>query len=735
MKLSFDLSIEVSERYDFNKQSLETIEKNPWVKNQWPLVYFIQNESRKVAYVGESTNFSSRIKDHLANQKKSVFNQISIIGSDKFNKSATLDIESKLIQYISSEGTYELQNGNYGLINHNYYQQDLYKNLFIEIWEKLVEKEIVSKSLEEIENSELFKYSPYKSLNEDQYNSVLEIIEGLTTKDSNKIFIKGSAGTGKTILATYLIKLLCSDVSDLYLEDDFSENEIQEINLIKSFKDKYPDAEIGLVVAMSSLRKTLQNVFRKIPGLKASMIISPSDTFKKRYDLLIVDEAHRLRQYKNIGWMGVFRKNNQKLGFDDTGNELDWIIANSKNQIFFYDSAQSVKPSDIDPKHFDKLLSTNDTIKIELKSQMRVKGGIDYITFVDDLLNLKREKKSFYAPDKYDLLVFDSLKDLYDQLTIKEETYGLCRLIAGYSWPWLSDPKRKQPTLDAIDIKIDGLKLQWNKTDKDWINSPNSFEEVGCIHTTQGYDLNYTGVIFGEEIKFNKTTNEIEIDENKYFDKNGKRGIDDIEDLKSYIINIYKTIMYRGIRGTFIYACNENLREYFKEHISTYKPESKLRILPFNDVKQFVNAVPLVDISVAAGNFSDLQIHSDSDWVELPINIMAKKDYFVCKVIGESMNKKIPNGSLCLFKKDPGGSREGKIVLVEHYNIQDSDFGAGYTVKSYHSEKNLSEDNWVHKKIVLKPLSFDPGFEDITLDGDEINELKVVGEFITVLDI
>jgi uncharacterized protein len=734
MNLPFDLSIEVSERYDFNKQTLETIGKNPWVKNQWPLVYFIQNESRKVAYVGESTNFSSRIKNHLANPKKSIFNQISIIGSDKFNKSATLDIESKLIQYISSEGTYELQNGNYGLINHNYYQQDLYKNLFVEIWEKLVEKEIVSKSLEEIENSELFKYSPYKSLNEDQYNSVLEIIEGLTKKDSNKIFIKGSAGTGKTILATYLIKLLCSDVSGLSLEDDFSENEIQEINLISSFRDKYPDAEIGLVVAMSSLRKTLQNVFRKIPGLKPSMIISPSDTFKKRYDLLIVDEAHRLRQYKNIGWMGVFRKNNQKLGLDDTGTELDWIIANSKNQIFFYDSAQSVKPSDIDAEHFERLLNDKKTIKIELKSQMRVKGGIDYITFVEDLLNLKRKEKSFYAPNNYDLLIFDSLKDLYDQLTIKEETYGLCRLIAGYSWPWLSDPKRKHPTLDAIDIEIDGLKLQWNKTDKDWIYSSNSFEEVGCIHTTQGYDLNYTGVIFGEEIKFNKTTNEIEIDEKKYFDKNGKRGIDDIEDLKSYIINIYKTIMYRGIRGTFIYACDENLREYFKEHIKTYKPESKLRILPFNDVKPFVNAVPLVDISAAAGNFSDLQIHSDYEWVELPINVMAKEGYFVCKVIGESMNKKIPNGSLCLFKKDSGGSREGKIVLVEHYNIQDSDFGSGYTLKSYHSVKILDEDGWAHKEIILKPLSFDTQFEDIILEENEINELKVVGEFITVLD-
>ena len=144
MNLSFELSIEVSEQYDFNRESLARIELNPWVKNQWPLVYFIQNESERIAYVGESTNASSRIINHLANPERRKLNKISIIGSDKFNKSATLDIESNLIQYITAEGTYALQNGNYGLINHNYYQQDLYKDLFKEIWTKLIEKKFVT---------------------------------------------------------------------------------------------------------------------------------------------------------------------------------------------------------------------------------------------------------------------------------------------------------------------------------------------------------------------------------------------------------------------------------------------------------------------------------------------------------------------------------------------------------------------------------------------------------------
>lgn len=737
MSLSFELSIEVSEQYDFGKESLGKIEQNTWVKNQWPLVYFIQNDSIKVAYVGESTNASSRIKNHLANPERCKLNKISIIGSDKFNKSATLDIESNLIQYITAEGTYTLQNGNFGLINHNYYQQNLYKNLFKEVWNKLVEKKIVTKSLSEIENSELFKYSPYKSLNEDQYNSVLEILEGLTKKQSNRIFISGSAGTGKTILATYLIKLLTTDVENTYFEE-FNEDELREVNYIKEFKKQYPKAKIGLVVAMTSLRESLENVFLKIPGLKGSMVINPSDTFKlaDKYDLLIVDEAHRLRQYKKISWRGAFKVNNQKLGLDNDGNELDWIIANSKNQIFFYDSAQSVKPSDVDSSNFIKLFNEKNTLMLELKSQMRVKGGNDYIKFVDDLLNVKSEIVQKYTEKSYDLLIFDSFTDLYAELLKKEEQFQLCRLVAGYSWEWQSDPKRKEPTLDAIDIEIEGLKFQWNQTDKDWINNPkdkkNPLNEIGCIHTVQGYDLNYTGVIFGKEINFNASTNEIEIDSISYFDKYGRIGANE-EELKSYIINIYKTIMYRGIKGTFVYAYNRELREYLKQYIEVFKKDLPFRILTLKEARPYVNSIPLVDISAAAGNFSDLQIHSEMTWVEPPMNISVKRGYFICKVVGESMNKKIPNGSYCLFKKDEGGSRNGKIVLVESINIKDSEFGSGYTVKEYRSKKNDSVDGWSHESITLKPLSWNSEYSEIELTEDDLNDFKVVGIFECVL--
>lgn len=734
MSMDFDLSIEISEEYDFSSGGLSKIEQNPWVKNQWPLVYFIQNRSEKQAYVGESTNASSRFKNHLSNPQRLKLNKISIIGSDKFNKSATLDLEANLIQYLTAEGSYSLQNGNHGLINHNYYQQDLYKNLFHEVWKKLLEKKIVTKTLSEIENSELFKYSPYKTLNEDQFNSVLEILNGLVGKKSNQIFVRGSAGTGKTILATYLIKLLNTNFDDNL--DDINENELTELNYVRKFRSKYPNPKIGLVVAMSSLRTTLENVFKNMPGLKATMVISPSDTFKlkEKYDLLIVDEAHRLRQYKNISWRGAFKANNHKLGLGDEGNELDWILANSKNQIFFYDSAQSVKPSDISEKHFKKLLDSDKSIKLELKSQMRVKGedNNNYISFVDDLLHVKAKEKVF-SPRGYDLLFFDSFEQMYQELAKKEDQFGLCRMVAGYAWEWLSDPKRKpKPKANVTDFDFDGLKFKWNSTHIDWVNSPNAFNEIGCIHTTQGYDLNFTGVIFGWEIDYNPQTNRIEIDATKYFDKYGRIGADETE-LKNYIINIYKTIMFRGVRGTYVYACNPNMKEYLKRHIETFVPSIGIRFLDYDKVKPYVNSVPFLDIKAAAGGFSGFQNYKELKWVELPANIAARKGYFVCQVVGDSMNKEIPNGSLCLFKQDEGGSRNGKIVLVECSDIQDPDTGASFTVKEYASVKSEDMDGWAHEKIVLKPRSTFSTYKDIVLTKEDVSSFKVIGLFDRVI--
>jgi SOS-response transcriptional repressor LexA len=198
--------------------------------------------------------------------------------------------------------------------------------------------------------------------------------------------------------------------------------------------------------------------------------------------------------------------------------------------------------------------------------------------------------------------------------------------------------------------------------------------------------------------------------------------------------------MYRGIKGTYVYACNKELREYLKNHIEIYKKEIPLkkeipfRILSFEEVKPYVNSIPLIDITAAAGSFSEIQSHSELTWIEPPFNVSVRKDCFVCKVIGESMNKRIPNGSYCLFRKDDGGSRNGKIVLVESTIIQDSEFGSGYTVKEYHSSKKQSENSWEHDTIILKPLSTIENYSEIVLNSDELTDFRVVGIFEKVLN-
>ena len=148
----------------------------------------------------------------------------------------------------------------------------------------------------------------------------------------------------------------------------------------------------------------------------------------------------------------------------------------------------------------------------------------------------------------------------------------------------------------------------------------------------------------------------------------------------------------------------------------------------------YVNAVPLYSLLPAAGSFSEQQRAEIDDWIVLPEGERADKNLFACKVQGESMNRIIPNGAVCLFRTDQGGSRNGKIVLVEHSDIIDDDSGSHYTVKEYESIKSEDGDSWAHQRILLKPRSSDPSFETLVLSEDDTSRYRVVGEFLRVLD-
>lgn len=718
-------------RYDFNSNLFNEFQNLHYAKDLWPIVYILSDGSIKEAYVGETTDTYSRMTSHLKSNAKSKLTAVHLITSEKFNKSATLDIESNLIKYISGDGQYKLINGNIGLANHNYYQKkEVYWDIFKSIWDKLRAEGVSKHSIEYIDNSDLFKYSPYKTLTNEQRSGLLVIINNLLKNNYRNFIVEGAAGTGKTILAIFLFKLLNSNNADFNFKE-FGDDETEFIELIKELKEKYPNPKMALVVPMSSFRNTLKKVFKNIKGLSSNMVIGPAEIVKEKYDIVVVDESHRLRRRVNLGaYFGAFDIVCEKLNLDKhTCSELDWVLMQSNNSVLFYDENQSIKPSDVKKEDFDILKLRNNTKVESLKSQFRVKGGNDYVQYIDSLLNCSlNPRKKIFNSKEYEFILFDSISDLIKEIKYREAENGLSRLIAGFSWPWISKNDKS-----LFDIKIENEELQWNRVADDWINSSNAINEVGCIHTTQAYDLNYAGVIFGNEITYDKSKNEIVILKENYCDRNGQVGIANINDLKDFIINIYKTIMLRGIKGTYVYVCDKNLREYFAEHLAKFRTEKSIPFISKNKVIPYVNSVPLYNLKVAASNFSEVQTVSDCDWIEIPTRYMPSADLFACTVIGESMNKVIPNGSICLFRKYSDGSRNGQIVLAELFDKQDSESGSKYIIKEYNSKKIIEENQWRHQSITLKPMSNDSIYEPIELFGDEMNGLAVIGIFVCVL--
>ena len=707
--------------HTFSDELIGEIGNNNFVKGCWPLVYILSDDYSKQAYVGETTNALSRLSTHLKNSQKSVLTTARLIMSDKFNKSAALDIESNLIKYLAGDGKFKLLNANLGIANHSYYQKkEVYWDIFLTLWEELRSEGVVTGSIESINNSDLFKYSPYKALTLEQKAGLISLIKTLLDDSATTVLVEGGAGTGKTILAIYLFAILHTDIDDLDL-NEFAEEEQSFLELVQKLKSKYPNPKAAIVIPMSGFRETIAKVFRNVKNLRASMVIGPAEVATSEFDILIVDESHRLRRRVNLGaYFGAFDKVNIKLGFPkETGDELDWVLQQGKKSLFFYDAGQTIKPSDVDGSKFQILKENEKTKLVKLHSQLRSKGGNDYVAYISSLLGntLTKSDKNFTAND-YEFVLFDSLPEVVSEIKSKNEKFGLARLVAGFSWKWVSNTEE---TKHINDIVIGDVQLKWNGKNIDWVNSANALNEVGCIHTTQGYDLNYTGVIFGNEISFDKKLNEIVIKDEHYFDRNGKQNVRSPEELREFIINIYKTLLLRAVKGTYVYVCDPDLREYFKQHMLVRK-SSVESIIPTKQklIEPVVSpyagemiSLPLYD-SVGCGDamIADETVH---EMYPVPAQLISKgAKYFVLRTSGDSMNEiGINEGDLILCQKNYQAS-SGSIAIVL--------IGDEAVLKEIHYE----EDG-----LLLKPRSTNPRHKPRKLG--EYDEFKVLGTFVRKL--
>jgi DUF2075 family protein len=287
------------------------------------------------------------------------------------------------------------------------------------------------------------------------------------------------------------------------------------------------------------------------------------------FDTLIVDEAHRLNAksgiYKNLG-----------------ENQVKEIIRASKFSVFFIDEDQKVTWDDIGEKEeiikWAKEQGAN-IHQLELKSQFRCNGSNSYMAWLDDVLGIRETANTILSSEEYNFQVVDSPAELQNIIFEKNKEHNKARIVAGYCWEWIS--KKKDP--NAYDIRFPeyDFAMKWNLKDDGglWLTKPNSINEVGCIHTCQGLDVDYIGVIVGPDFVIRDGKVITNPSKRAKGDKtlNGyKRDykIDPVAATKKadlIIKNTYRTLMTRGIKGCYVYFTDKETAEFFKSRLNKIK--------------------------------------------------------------------------------------------------------------------------------------------------------------------
>lgn len=516
-------------------------------------------ENGKTAYIGETKHPVQRSQEHkrVGDQcSKYSFSRIHIITGQTFEETPAKHYETLLRRLMKADGKFKIINAQRDEWQH-YYRKNEFELCFDQLWLELERKGLVRhKNFQSVLNLSSYKFSPDISLTDLQCETLTSIIHTLDSQETRPhaagflprpILISGDAGTGKTVVATSLFYKLRT-------------------------LDRYKNLKIGLVYAISSTRSEIQEVFKTIPGLYKKDVITPGSVAKEYYDIIICDEAQKLRRPKNAGryYTQRIKKTNEALGLEPECDELDWILNNSGCQILFYDEKQSTSLSDILKDSFsDRLKNPYRGIRpVALKEQMRIRAGDNYVPYIYDILQeASPSPKNF---ENYDFQLFQSFDEMFQKLREKENEVGLCRLCSGYAWKWSS---KETPNLP--DIQIEHTGIWWNHQTQGWLRNLSAKEEMGSIYTLPGLDLNYAAVVIGPELYYDTIDNTIKVNKSNFFDNKVKKDCPD-DDLKRFLLNTYGVFLTRGILGTFVYVCDPNLRVYLQKYIPSFDDTTKI---------------------------------------------------------------------------------------------------------------------------------------------------------------
>lgn len=348
------------------------------------------------------------------------------------------------------------------------------------------------------------------------------------------IIIQGGPGTGKSVLA---VNLLMEYIS-------------KSLNASYVTKNSAPRKAFLSLLTNSDAKKlvNIKQLFRSPFGLSNV----PCNT----YDCLIVDEAHRLVKKMYGDWNGE--------------NQVKECISASLLSIFLLDEDQAVTNKDIGS--VDEIrkwcVALGSILKMpeeaNLVSQFRCNGSDAYIQFVDDVLQRTGESVSVDLSElNFDFRVFDNASDLREALRKKNSVNNKSRMVAGYCYDWNVKHGRGE-----YDILLPGgFRAKWNLENDDiWAINPESFEEVGCIHTAQGLEFDYVGVLIGKDLRYDTNSGNVITDKSRISKDDKSSGIRSINDAQArrLILNTYKTLLTRGQKGCYVYCEDQALSEYMK---------------------------------------------------------------------------------------------------------------------------------------------------------------------------
>lgn len=378
----------------------------------------------------------------------------------------------------------------------------------------------------------------------DDQKTVLETIINTSIKSmvekKQVIVIKGGPGTGKSVISINALSRVTSlRMNARYITPNAAPRAVFESKL----QGVIPNGEI-------------HDLFS---GSAAYAGIKPDS-----FDVLIVDEAHRLKLRSQYSKGGV--------------NQIKEIIEAARTSIFFIDEAQKVTWQDIGEisaiEDFARSLDA-EIQYLELSSQFRCGGSDDYMVWLDNALGVQVDSESYFSPGKFEFKIVDSPSELHSMIKEKNSTNNKSRVVAGYCWDWISKSNRSEFDIQFPEF---GFQAEWNLASQggEWIIHKGSVEEIGCIHTCQGLELDYVGVIVGPDLIFEAGVLQTDPSARAKTDrslhgykKEFKVDPESASNKADEIIrNTYRTLMSRGMKGCYVYFTDEVTAKYFRSQLA-----------------------------------------------------------------------------------------------------------------------------------------------------------------------